>query len=87
MFNPFLGCYADFLSDVSSIAEPLRALTRKDTTFKWPDKYRLSFKTLKSMVCDKLSLYIFDPHAPTIVTTDASNIGIGAVLCQQIQNR
>ncbi|MCP3667662.1 MAG: hypothetical protein GY696_35090, partial [Gammaproteobacteria bacterium] len=34
----FLGAinyFQDFLEDVSSIAEPLRALTRKETTFSW----------------------------------------------------
>ncbi len=85
-FLGMINYYADFLEDVSSIAEPLRALTRKDTNFNWSEECRLSFQTLKAMACDKLSLNIFDPNVPTIVTTDASNAGIGAVL-SQIQNR
>ncbi len=85
----FLGMityYADFLEDISNIAEPLRALTRKDTHFKWTKECQLSFDTLKRMAGDKLSLHIFDTSADTIVTTDASDTGIGAVL-SQIQGR
>ena len=85
-FLGMINYYADFLQDISSIAEPLRALIRKGTTFDWTPQCKLSFETLKKMAAEKLSLYIFDANAETIVTTDASDVGIGAVL-SQIQNR
>ena len=34
------------------------------------------------MVCENLKLGIFDSDYPTFLTTDASDVGIGAVLSQ-----
>ncbi|MCP3663559.1 MAG: hypothetical protein GY696_13890 [Gammaproteobacteria bacterium] len=81
----FLGLvnfYQEFLEDVASIAEPLRSLTRKDTPFDWNQECELSFQTLKEMLAKNLKVHIFDPNAKTIVTTDASNVGMGALLSQ-----
>ena len=82
----FLGAinyFQDFLKDVASIAEPLRALTRSDATFKWDNPEDLAFRTLKAMLADQTQLQIFDPEAETFVTTDASDVGIGALLSQK----
>ena len=84
----FLGMitfYHEFLPDLASLAEPLRQLTRKDTPFEWTEHRDLSFRTLKEMALQQLPLHIFDPSAPTYVTTDASDVGIGATLAQ-LQN-
>ena len=81
-FLGMINFYQDFLPGLSDIAEPLRALTRKDTPFEWTDACNLAFKTLKRMAMEQLHLHIFDPRAPTFVTTDASDVGIGATLTQ-----
>ncbi len=82
----FLGAinyFQDFLQDVASIAEPLRALTRKETSFQWTHVEDLAFRTLKAMLAEKTQLQIFDPDAETFVTTDASDAGMGALLSQR----
>ncbi len=86
-FLGLLNYYNDFLSDLAELCEPLRRLTRKDVLFKWDSQCHLSFNTLKSVAAKELKIYIFEPDAPTTVTTDASNVGIGAVLSQQQRGR
>ncbi len=60
-----LTYYADFLEDISNIAEPLRALSQKDTNFKCTKECQLSFGTLKRIAGDKLSVHIFGTWTPT----------------------
>ena len=60
-------------------------LTRKDKPFIWSDQCDLSFLTLKEEVKKQLKLHIFQPDALTYVTTDASDVGLGATLTQ-LQN-
>ncbi len=86
----FLGLvnyYADFLSDMAELCEPLRRLTRQNEPFVWTEDCRLSFETLKTRAATKLKIYIFDPSAPTTVTTDASDVGVGGVLSQHQAGR
>ncbi len=81
----FLGCvnyYAQFLPKLAETAEPLRKLTRKNTKFSWNDDCRTSFQALKTSLLEKMRLFIFDPNAETMLTTDASDVGVGAVLSQ-----
>lgn len=81
----FLGMvnyFQDFVRDATSLAEPLRKLTRKDQEFVWDQEQDLAFRTLKAAVAEETLLQIFDPMARTFVTTDASDIGIGALLSQ-----
>ena len=71
-----------FIPTLADIAEPLRSLTRKDQPFVWHESQETAFQALKEAISDKLSLAIFDPNAPTFVTVDASDIGLGAQLSQ-----
>ncbi len=82
-FLGMINFYGDFIPDIASLAEPLRRLTRKGEQFKWTDTCRASFETLKGMAASKLKVYLFDPNAQTTVTTDASDVGLGAVLSQK----
>lgn len=84
----FLGMvnyYQDFINNLATLAEPLRNLTRKNTRFAWSKTCDESFRTLKQAIAGSVKNFIFDPNAPTFVTTDASDVGLGAVL-SQIQN-
>ena len=83
----FLGMvnyFQDFMEDLSAISEPLRALTRKDAEFKWNKDQDLAFQTIEGMLASRTKLNLFDPDAETMVTTDASDVGIGALLSQRV---
>ena len=84
----FLGAVkylATFVPSLADLAEPLRLLTRKDEPFHWDKPQEQSFVKLKEAISDKLHLAVFNPNAPTIVTVDASDTGLGAQL-SKIQN-
>ncbi|GBG60312.1 hypothetical protein CBR_g4267 [Chara braunii] len=80
-----VGDYPDGPSYVVQIpvASPLTDLTRLDTPWDWSDECEGAFKRLKHALMNHEVLMVPDPQKPFIVTTDASQYGIGAVLAQQ----
>ncbi|GBG88380.1 hypothetical protein CBR_g47079 [Chara braunii] len=75
--------YRNFVKNYSTIASPLTDLTRLDTPWEWSDECEAAFKRLKHALMNHEVLMVLDPQNPFIVTTDASQYGIGAVLAQQ----
>ena len=84
-FLGLLNFYRRFFKDFATKAKPLTNLTGK-APFTWGPPEQDSFDTLKRLVASAPILRIFDPNLPTFVTTDASAIGIGAVLEQEVDN-
>ena len=81
----FLGLvsyYRRFIPDFSKIAKPLTSLLRKDTVFKWENQQQLAFDTLKRKLTTAPILCYPDFTKPFILTCDASNYSIAAVLSQ-----
>ncbi len=62
----------------------MRALLRdaSDAEFEWTDSVDCSFKALKELLSRSPVLALFDPSLPIIVSTDASDYGLGGVLTQ-----
>ena len=80
----FLNYYRVYIPDFASIAQPLYLLLKKDQPFVWTDAQQLAYEALKASVCvDGRALRRFDPLAETLVYTDWSTHGIGAVLAQK----
>lgn len=85
----FLGTanfYRRFIKDYSKLAAPLTQLLHKDTTFEWNTAQQEAFATLKRHFITGPILRIFDPARAIRVATDASEIGIGAVLEQTFED-
>ncbi|UYV73515.1 hypothetical protein LAZ67_10003901, partial [Cordylochernes scorpioides] len=83
----FLGMcsyYRKFIKDFSKIADPLTNLIKKSVSFTWTERQEEAFQTLKIALLSPPILGHFNPNASTYVHTDASNIGIGATLVQDI---
>eukprot|EP00731_Ephydatia_muelleri_P014287 Em0008g7a len=84
----FLGLasyYCKYIDKFADIAAPLHQLTQKDTPFQWTQKSEESFQRLKACLTEApvLAYPQFDKHASAMVLqTDASNVGLGAVLEQ-----
>ncbi|KAL1448674.1 hypothetical protein WDU94_001883 [Cyamophila willieti] len=76
------GYYRKFCQDYSRIAAPLTDLTKQDKKFEWTEREQKAFERLKEMLITAPVLRYFDENLPTILSTDASIDGIGAVLEQ-----
>ncbi|GBG91468.1 hypothetical protein CBR_g52424 [Chara braunii] len=82
-FLGMCGYYRNFVKNYSTVASPLTDLTRLDTPWDWSDECEGAFKRLKHALMNHEVLMVPDPQKPFIVTTDASQYGIGAVVAQQ----
>ncbi|KAL2885049.1 retrovirus polyprotein [Ceratocystis lukuohia] len=81
-FLGFANYYRDFIRDFSTLAAPLVKLTKKDEPFVWSSEVEESFQTLKAAFQDDKMLGNWDSEEQTWLETDASGVGIGAVLSQ-----
>ncbi|GBG68112.1 hypothetical protein CBR_g2663 [Chara braunii] len=82
-FLGMCGHYHNFVKNYSTIASPLTDLTRLDTPWDWTEECEATFKRLKHALTHHEVLMVPDPQRPFVVTTDASQYGIDAVLAQQ----
>jgi hypothetical protein len=84
----FLGLcnyYRSYVSRFSEVAAPLSSLTKKGVSFKWSEECNNSFLHLKKALCEAPILAYPMSKGQFILDTDASGVGIGAVL-SQVQN-
>lgn len=82
----FLGLcayYRRFVKNFARIADPLTNLTKADVEFKWETPQEHAFQELKHRLQTPPLLAHFDEFAETEIHTDASSVGLGAVLVQR----
>ena len=70
---------------LASITTPLRDLTKKDIAYIWGPEHHHAFQQVKEEITSMGVLRYFDPSVETVIQTDASQKGLGAVLLQQGQ--
>ncbi|GBG76581.1 hypothetical protein CBR_g22461 [Chara braunii] len=85
-FMGLASYYRKFVRNFSAVAAHLTNLTKKDTPFLWFLHCQLAFTRLKKALTRAPVLKLPDPTLPFILTTDASQYGIGAVLQQDDGN-
>ena len=82
----FLGLasyYRRFILDFSKIASPLFALTKKDVSYVWSEECQQAFNELKVQLIKAPVLVYPDFTERFVLETDASGLGLGAVLSQK----
>ncbi|GBG91477.1 hypothetical protein CBR_g52433 [Chara braunii] len=85
----FLGLanyYRKFVRNFSTIVAPLRRLLRKETIWKWDKDCTSAMKKLKQALIEYPVLKVVNLSLPFVVTMDASQYDIGAVLQQDDGN-
>ena len=81
----FLGkvnFYHKFIPNAPKILAPLYQLLKKDQPFIWSENCELAFNQIKNLLTSQPVLSIFNPEKECFLYTDASKVGIGAVLKQ-----
>nr|CAD2122664.1 unnamed protein product [Meloidogyne enterolobii] len=88
-FLGFMTYYRKFIYEFGKIAAPLFRLLKKDNKIKIGEEEKEAFETLKKKIAENVVLYFpdfdaaqKDPKRMFIIMTDASKLGIAAVLCQ-----
>ena len=79
------GFYRQFILNYADKADPLNRLLKGEKKFIWSVDQQGAFQQLKDALVTHPILARFVPGCPTRIRTDASGIGVGAVL-QQFQD-
>lgn len=76
------GYYRRFIKNYGTQVSPLHDLTRRDQVFKWTAEHQRIFQDIQEQFNKNIVLQLPDYTQRFIIDTDASDIGIGAVLSQ-----
>jgi transposase InsO family protein len=81
-FLGLAGYYRSFIKDFANLSKPLTLLTRKVTKFYWLDLQQKAFDALKAALTSESVLAHPEFDKPFILSCDASNYAISAILSQ-----
>ncbi|GBM65164.1 hypothetical protein AVEN_118815-1 [Araneus ventricosus] len=84
-FFGLTGFYRRYIRNFAKRSAPLSNLLRKDVSIDWHEEAQKAFD-IKNTLLSPPVLALPDPNVDLQVTTDASGVGIGAVLKQIDQN-
>lgn len=84
-FLGLVGYYRRFIPNFATITVPLTNLTRKShpNQVTWTSDCEKAFQELKTAMVQATVLKVADPSKPFMLQTDASEVGLGAVLSQK----
>ncbi|CAI7893870.1 unnamed protein product [Closterium sp. NIES-54] len=74
--------YRKFVFNFSHICAPLTDLFRQGAAFQWGRPQQTAFNSIKSALTSAPVLTVADPSRPYFIWTDASDVTVGAILCQ-----
>ena len=82
----FLGLasyYRRFVKDFATVTKPLTELTKTKVApkFRWTPQAQTAFQAIKSALINAPCLTCLDQSEPLVLQVDASQMGLGAVLC------
>jgi hypothetical protein len=83
-FLGLAGYYCRFIQNFSKIAKPMTKLLEKEARFKWSSQCEEAFLILKKLLTTAPMLAQLDIEKPFDVYCDASGMGIGGVLMQDV---
>ncbi|CAH2104645.1 unnamed protein product [Euphydryas editha] len=76
-----LNFYHNFIGNLSTLVKPLRRLTEHTVKWNWTPECQSAFTISKQKLISSDILVHYNPSLPLVVYTDASPVGLGAVLC------
>lgn len=72
--------YGRFFQNLSTILYPLNNLLKDHVKFVWSKECKIAFNTVRMQIKKEVHLVHYDPKLPLLLATDASPVGVGAVL-------
>ncbi len=85
-FLGLAGYYRKFIKDFATVVKPLSDLT-KDVPWEWTTEAAQAFDDIRSLLEDAAGLRLPDLNREFVIQTDASGVGLGAVLMQEHENQ
>jgi hypothetical protein len=79
-FAAMVNYYGKFIKNLSGLIEPIYQLLKKGQQFVWSDKCEKVFCKAKELMCSDDILIHYDPTLELVLSCDASQKGIGAML-------
>ena len=86
-FLGVIGYYRPFVRNYATIAYPLTSLLKANVDFHWDDPQDKAFRDLKDRLTRSPILTYPDFKKEFYVASDASDVGLGAVLLQKTDNK
>ena len=71
--------------NLSTLAAPLRDMTRKECEWTWDETHRQALRRVKEPVSSTSELQLFDPNKPVKLSVDASQYRLGACIMHDEQ--
>ncbi|XP_030595617.1 uncharacterized protein LOC115787179 [Archocentrus centrarchus] len=81
----FLGLvswYSKFLPNFATIVAPMRSCGSGTSNYVWTTEAQKSFEEIKQLLVNSPALALFNPNLRIVISTDASDYGLGAVFAQ-----
>lgn len=82
-FLGLAGYYRTFIPRFSEVAKPLTSLLQRDAKWNWTERQQHAFGSLRCLLADNVVVALPDLNRPFVVETDASAVGVAAVLLQE----
>ena len=86
-FLGMIGWFRKFIPGFSTKAQPLFELLKDDVKWEWGAAQQSAFTELRDCMIKQPVLAIADPNKPYVMETDASDVGLGAILMQEDENK
>ena len=71
------------IPNFSTITEPLRNLTKKDSAWQWEESEENAFRNIQDVLTEEVTTSFFDPQKETTIHIDASPVGVAGILSQE----
>ncbi|KAM7311740.1 uncharacterized protein ISCGN_008647 [Ixodes scapularis] len=75
--------YRQIIPNCASLQAPLTRLLRRTVTWSWGPEQEAAFRCSSKALADTAELKLPDLNKPFVIQTDASKLGLGAVLLQE----
>ncbi len=76
-----------YIPNFATLTAPLRELTKQNATFVWTTTQQQAFDKLTKALSSAPCMAYFDVNKDTVITVDASPVGISAILSQKTKGK